>query len=103
MLGQLLIIWLFKKFCPPETEEDRSKLKALKAHESHNYLLAFGTCAAAVAFFFLLDVIPWKDLWEWFIPFTPVLLLLLEGLAALVFLFCAAYAITKGIKKGSSS
>jgi hypothetical protein len=42
--------------------------------------------------------------WERFVflnPFAaPALLLLLEALAVLAFLFCAAYVITKGIKKG---
>jgi hypothetical protein len=40
--------------------------------------------------------------WERFVFLNPfaALLLLLEALAVLAFLFCAAYVITKGIKKG---
>jgi uncharacterized membrane protein len=38
--------------------------------------------------------------WAWGFVITPVLLLLAEGLATLAFLFCAAYVIAKGIKRG---
>jgi hypothetical protein len=42
-----------------------------------------------------------KEWWlAWAVVITPALLLFAEGLAALLFLFCAAYVIAKGVKKG---